>query len=215
MKKNPNTANFWDLIVERGNTVSPEDYITKDRIGFISRLVSNLNIKLLDIGVGYGFLEKKLEKSNVSIFGIDVSPKSISRVKSLYKGSFVVASIKAIPFKNNFFDVVCIPEVLEHLFTIESDLAMKEVDRVLKSDGKLIISVPLYDKVYPDHPSGHVRMYTPEKLFQELDKNGFTVLKKKYLFAFKSLYFIKSCINRILKIRRPNNLVVLARRRKL
>lgn len=213
MKMNPNTADFWDLIIEKENAVSREDYITKDRIRFISSLIPNLNIKLLDIGVGYGFLEKKLEKSKASIFGIDISPKSISRVKSLYKGFFVVASIKDIPFKNNFFDVVCIPEVLEHLFTVESDLAMKEVNRVLKSDGKLIISVPLYDKVYPNHPSGHIRMYTPAKLFQELNRNGFIVLKKKYLFAFRSLYFIKSCINKILKIRQPNNLVVLARRR--
>lgn len=213
MKKNPNTADFWDLIIERKNTASPEDYITKDRIRFISSLIPNLNIKLLDIGVGYGFLEKKLEKSKVSIFGIDISPKSISRVESLYKGTFVVASTMAIPFKNNFFDVVCISEVLEHLYTIKSDLAMKEISRTLKNDGKLIISVPLYDKIYPNHPSGHVRMYTPEKLFQELNKNGFTIIKKKYLFAFKSQYFIKSCINRILKIRRPNNLVVLAKRR--
>lgn len=213
MKKNPNTADFWDLVIESKNTISPEDRMTRDRIRFISSLIPKLNIRLLDIGVGYSFLEKELEKSKVSTFGIDISPKSILRAKSLYKGFFVVASTDAIPFKNNFFDVVCIPEVLEHLYTNESNLAMQEINRVLKSDGKLIISVPLYDKVYPNHPSGHVRMYTPEKLFQELDRNGFIILKKKYLFAFRSLYFIKSYINRILKIKRPNNLVVLARRR--
>ncbi len=210
MKRNPNTADFWDILVEKVERISSEDHITKDRINFIVNSIPNLNINLLDIGVGYGFLEKKLEKSNISIYGIDISPKSILRAKSLNQGSFIIASAKALPFKNNFFDFVCIPEVLEHLYDFESTLAMKEISRVLKDDGKLIISVPLYDKVYLGHPSGHVRVFTPEELFQEVNKNEFTVIKKKYLFAFKSLYSIKSFINRFLKIRLPNNLIVLA-----
>ncbi len=213
MKKNPNTGDFWDALVEKVGCVLPEDYITKDRITLIANLIPNRNITVLDIGVGYGFLELRLEKSNISIYGIDVSPKSIFRANNLYKGTFVIASVKAIPFKNNFFDFVCIPEVLEHLYDSESDIAMREITRVLKTNGNLIVSVPLYDEVYSGHPSGHVRVFTPEKLFGEINKNGFTVIKKKYLFAFKSLYFIKSFINRLLKIRRPNNLIVVAEKR--
>ena len=210
MKKNPNTGDFWDDLVEKIECVFPEDHITKDRIKLIANLIPNRNIKILDIGVGYGFLELRLEKSNISIYGIDISPKSIFRANNLYKGTFVIASVKAIPFMNNFFDFVCIPEVLEHLYDSESDIAMKEITRVLKTDGKLIASVPLYDEVYSGHPSGHVRVFTPEKLFEEINKNGFLVIKKRYLFAFKSLYSIKSFINRLLKIRRPNNLIVVA-----
>ena len=210
MKRNPNTPDFWDTLVEKVKSISSEDYITRDRIKFIVSLIPNLNIKLLDIGVGYGFLEKKLKNSYVSIYGIDISPKAIFRARNLCKGTFVTASVKAIPFKNNFFDIVCIPEVLEHLYDVESTLAIKEISRVLKSDGRLIISVPLYDEVYSGHPSGHVRVFTPEKLFEEINRNGFTVIKKRYLFAFKSLYSIKSFVNRLLKVRRPNNLIVVA-----
>lgn len=213
MKKNPNTADFWDTLVEKTKSVSFADHITRDRIKFIASLIPNLNIKLLDIGVGYGFLEKKLKTTNVSIYGIDISSKSIFRAKNLYKGEFVVASAKEIPFERNFFDFVCISEVLEHLYDFESILALEEIRRVLKKDGILIVSVPLYDKVYSGHPSGHVRVYTPRKLIEELDKNGFIVIRKKYLFAFKSLYFIKSFINSILKIKQPNNLIMVARKR--
>lgn len=212
MKRNPNTADFWDSLVKEVDSVFPKDHITRDRIKFISSLIPKVNIKLLDIGVGYGFLEKSLETTDVSIYGIDISPKSIFRAKSLCKGVFVVAPVEAIPFKSNFFDVVCILEVLEHLYDSESTLAMKEINRVLKSDGRLIISVPLYDEVYSGHPSGHVRVFTPEKLFEEINNNGFTVVKEKYLFAFKSFYFIKNLINCLLRIRRPNNLIVLAKK---
>ena len=62
---------------------------------------------------------------------------------------------------------MCIPEVLEHLYDVESTLAIKEISRVLKSDGRLIISVPLYDEVYSGHPSGHVRVFTPEQLLKK------------------------------------------------
>ena len=77
MRRNPNTADFWDSLVEKVERVSSKDHIAKDRIKFIVGLIPNLNIKVLDVGVGYGFLEKGLEKSNVSIYGIDISPKSI------------------------------------------------------------------------------------------------------------------------------------------
>ena len=213
MKKNPNTGDFWDTLVEKVECVFPEDYITKDRIKLIASFIPNRNIAVLDIGVGYGFLEKRLVKSNISIYGIDISSKSIFRAKNLYGGTFVIASAKAIPFKNNFFNIVCIPEVLEHLYDFESDIVMREITRVLKIDGKLIVSVPLYDDIYPNHPSGHVRVFTPEKLSEELYKNGFTMIKKKYLTAFASSYFIKSFINMILRIRRPNNLIVFARKK--
>ncbi|MBI2309998.1 class I SAM-dependent methyltransferase [Candidatus Collierbacteria bacterium] len=210
MKRNPNTADFWDALVEKVGSILPEDYITKDRIRLITNLIPNLNIKVLDIGVGYGFLEKELVKSNVSVYGIDISFNSIFRAKSLHKGIFIVASAKAIPFQDNFFDVVCLPEVLEHLYDFESTFVMKEISRILKKDGRLIISVPLYDEVYLGHPSGHVRIFTPEKLFKEVSEHGFTVITEKYLFAFKSLYLIKSLINRLLKIRRANNLIMMA-----
>lgn len=210
---NPNTPDFWDTLVEKTETMSSEDHITKDRINFIASLIPNLNVKLLDIGVGYGFLEKKLENSQVSTYGVDISPKAIFRARELFKGFFVIASVRAIPFKNNFFDIVCLPEVLEHLYDVESTGAIKEIWRVLKSDGELIVSVPLYDKVYPGHPSGHVRVFTQEKLYEELNNNGFTVIKEKYLFAFKSLYFVKNLINWVFRIRRPNNLIVLAQKK--
>lgn len=212
MKKNPNTADFWDSLVDKVERISSEDHITKERINFIVSLIPNSNIKLLDIGVGYGFLEKKLKKSNVSIYGIDISFSSTLRAKSLCSGSFVVASTVSIPFKNNLFDFVCIPEVLEHLYDTESASAIREISRVLKDDGRLIISVPLYDEVYPGHPSGHLKVFSPEKLFEEINNSGFTVVKMRYLFAFRTFYFIKNFVNWLLRVKRPNNLVVLARK---
>ena len=61
MKKNPNTADFWDALIAKVERIFPEDHITKDRIKSIASLIPNRNIAVLDIGVGYGFLEKNLK----------------------------------------------------------------------------------------------------------------------------------------------------------
>ena len=55
MKKNPNTADFWDALIAKVERIFPEDHITKDRIKSIASLIPNRNIAVLDIGVGYGF----------------------------------------------------------------------------------------------------------------------------------------------------------------
>lgn len=46
-----------------------------------------------------------------------------------------------IPYRNNFFDYVIINHVLEHITDIKK--AISEVKRVLKPNGKLILSFPI------------------------------------------------------------------------
>lgn len=215
MKRNPNTPKFWDKLVDKVDNIPLNDHITKDRIKYVVDLIPDERIKVLDIGLGYGFLEKeiKLKKQNVSIYGIDISKKSVIRARNLYGEKFVIGSAKTIPFSDNLFDVVCFLEVLEHIYENESNMVFNEIKRVLKNSGTLIISVPLYDRIYCGHPSAHVRFYTPEKLFRELPKNGFHTIKKRYLYAFSTLYKTKNIINKILKFKRPNNLVILARKK--
>lgn len=215
MKRNPNTPKFWDKLVDKVDHILPGDHITKDRIKFVVNCIPDTKIKLLDVGVGYGFLEEeiKAKKKNVSIYGIDISRKSIVKAKTLYGVNFIIASAKSLPFANNSFDVVCLLEVLEHVYDCESFSVFNELKHVLKDDGMLIISVPLYDKVYYGHPSAHVRVYHPEKLFGELSQNGFYTIKKRYLHAFSSLYKTKNIINKLLKLRKPNNLIIIARKK--
>ena len=61
--------------------------------------------------------------------------------------------------------------------------------------------------------NAHVRIYTKELIEAELKISGFKILKYKFLYAFHELYKLKSFINRIFKINKtPNNLVILAQK---
>lgn len=52
----------------------------------------------------------------------------------------IISDITRIPIKNNSFDNVLCSEVLEHV--LDPDLCIKELSRVLKKGGKLILTAP-------------------------------------------------------------------------
>lgn len=215
MKQNPNTSKFWDKHLSSLSRIPKEDFITKDRISNVAKLIPDKKIKLLDVGAGYGFLEQKLsKKKNINFFCLDISYTGMKRLKSKYIGEFLIASSRAITFQKEIFDYVCLLEVLEHLFEEEAFLTFSEVYRVLKPGGKFILSVPLYDEPKQDHPSGHVRMYTPDSIVSEVVKNGFEIVSSKALFAFKENYLLKKMVNKIFKMKKhPNNIIIFARKK--
>jgi len=69
--------------------------------------------------------------------GIDIRPG---------RGVDIVASVYDLPFKDGEFDVVLCMSVIEHLE--EPLVVIKEMRRVLKNGGKIIISVPF---MFPIH----------------------------------------------------------------
>ncbi len=97
------------------------------------------------------------------------------------------------PFENNTFDVLLFCEIIEHL-TQDPLKALTEIKRVLKVDGRLIITTPnvtrlenvvklllgrnIYDPYSAYGPLGrHNREYTLRKLITLLNKLGFTIEK--------------------------------------
>lgn len=84
-----------------------------------------------------------------------------------------VGSVTALPFENGTFDLVLLSEVLEHI--PDDTAALREIVRVLRPGGHLVISVP--HPPAPIHDSEHVREgYSIKELTDLLAKCGFEVL---------------------------------------
>lgn len=98
------------------------------------------NKKILDVGCGIGYLLKAIRKKNEECelngidFNINVKSLSISNCK------IKIEDVKKLSFENNYFDIVYALDVLEHIKEVE--MAIKEIKRVLKPNGKLIITGP-------------------------------------------------------------------------
>jgi SAM-dependent methyltransferase len=77
------------------------------------------------------------------------------------------------PFENNSFDLIEVSHVLEHLDT--PFLVMKELHRLLKPDGKLIIKVPHFSRgfTHAEHTHGFDVTF-PLYFNKKFTKSGFT-----------------------------------------
>ncbi len=74
-----------------------------------------------------------------------------------------------LPFPGETFDVVLVGEVLEHLR--DDCRALENIRRVLKRNGKLIVSLPFYN----DWEEGHMRIHSPRSGERLLKLGGFAV----------------------------------------
>ncbi len=138
--------------------------------------------KILDIGCGTGetitFLENYLAEPELC--GVDNSPVAVRFAKE--RGHKMVANADAcrLPFASSNFDYILLLDTIEH---IEDDtVILKEAKRVLKKDGKIIITAPALELIWSNHDSeqGHFRRYTRRRFRRLADKTDLEINKLSY-----------------------------------
>ena len=102
----------------------------------------------LDVGSCANIIGYKLHEWQASYYGIDISQKLIAltnlfvTTNRITIGGLCVAEISNIPFTNNYFDIASVIGVLEYYEIDYCIFALKELNRVLKQNGKLVIDMP-------------------------------------------------------------------------
>lgn len=159
------------------------------RVTILVKLVSS-GSRVLDIGCYDGTIAACFKKNNNRIFGIDISQEALKIAHSKGIPSSVADINQSLPFKDNSFDVVCAAEVIEHALDISGFI--KEIKRVLKKDGKLILSTPnlaslgrrlcllfggnpLIEIEFEGGSAGHIRYFVKDTLKKLLNKYGFRI----------------------------------------
>lgn len=218
---NLNTGALWNSKFSSIETIDNQDSMTKEKISFVAKHLSNISqpIKLLDVGIGQAYLEQELIKRKVKfeLSAIDISSLSINRAKEKYNAIGIVDDALNMHkhFKPKSFDVIVAIEVIEHISPSKIFSFYKQVYKLLKNGGVFIISTPLNEglKFMKENPNAHVREYTIPILQAEFKLSGFEILKIKTLIAFKSFYILKRFISKILPNRwKPNNIIIIARK---
>lgn len=143
---------------------------------------------ILDVGCWIGWYEKfMVEKGCKFIVGIDLDRNALHRAKKSFsadQGEFVRASAHNLPFKPGGFDAVSMFDVLEHLPAGSDFDVLSEVNRVLNTNGLLIVSVPnnhfiikLLDPAY--FLIGH-RHYSLDEISGLMEETGFNIYEIRY-----------------------------------
>lgn len=133
---------------------------------------------ILDIGCGGGKAVQFLAKHvpNGKVYGIDHSPDMVKLARNvnqtLIKDDRVEishGSVSSLPFSNERFTLVTAFETIQFWPNLSEDL--KEIKRVLKPSGKLLIvnRHPKQDSKWAEF----LQLHTPEAYRNVLDKAGF------------------------------------------
>lgn len=143
-------AYHWDQISKnpkKRNAYALSRY--KNIISLISKTEKNQNV--LDAGCGDGVLTYFLSNNNNNkVYGIDNSIEAITFAKKRLNKSnveFTVGDVYGLPFPDNFFDIICSTEVIEHLNFPEKFL--EELKRVSRKGCSLIITTPVKYTKFP------------------------------------------------------------------
>ena len=154
--------------------------------------------KLLEIGTGDGMLLDALEKlfPSFDFTGIESKDELIGLIKNK-KQRVIKAEASNMPFKDSEFDFVVMSATIEHI--IDPDSALKEIKRVIKNEGVLIITWPnpFWDRinqVFVD--TGHCKKFTFKKMKKLLQNNGFKITRS---YGFMLFPFFKIPFQRLLE----------------
>lgn len=163
-----------------------------------SRIISAARLlesgkKILDIGCGPGQLYDYAKDRYSEVYGIDLAPTAVraARRRGMKARKFDLNAAKKMPFNSNSFDSVVCLDVIDYMK--DPDFIIKEISRVLRKNGTLILSFPnvraisrLYslavrgrfprtsgDTEFFD--GGHIHYFTTKDICHMLEKNGFKV----------------------------------------
>ncbi|HEK19039.1 MAG: methyltransferase type 11 [Mucilaginibacter sp.] len=132
---------FYDRLLK---LTMPEETI---KTALISEIKVSAPSDILDFGCGSGTLTIMLKTAHplANISGVDVDIDILNRAKE--RRSKTMADINLIryngeglPFKDASFDIVVYCLVFHHIYSSQKSAILKEIYRILKSGGQLIIA---------------------------------------------------------------------------
>ncbi|MEI8361144.1 MAG: class I SAM-dependent methyltransferase [bacterium] len=150
--------------------------------------------KILDYGCGLGGNIKYISRFG-EYLGVDILDSNIDYATQRYGvGKFIKFDGRTLPFDSFSFDEVHCYDVLEHVNDL--DITLNDIDRVLKNDGKIVITVPariseeMLLKIKPDYFSevAHVRIVDEAELSFKLEAIGYKLVSQSKIRGVEALF---------------------------
>ena len=150
-----------------GLLVNPFYFARRGLLEAVRDLAAGIHGRVLDVGCGNRPYESLFDVSEYVGLELDTPENRLNKKADVYYEG------NNLPFEAQSFNAVVCNQVLEHVF--EPDKFIREIERVLMSDGRLLLTVPF---VWDEHeqPRDFGR-YSSYGLTALLLRNGFEVLE--------------------------------------
>jgi SAM-dependent methyltransferase len=156
---------------------------------------------VLDAGCGSGRTMDELERYGSPVRGFDLNPLGVEYARSRGHAEVSVARLEEIPYPDASFDLVTCLDVLEH--TPDDGLSMRELRRVVRPGGWLVLTVPAYQLLWSSHDvaNHHHRRYRRSQLRRVGEAAGWEPREWTY---FNSVLFLPGAVVRVgERVRKP------------
>ena len=139
--------------------------------------------RVLDLGCNHGANSVLMAQQGYDVTGVDLNAAAIQVAKARLESvsaqiggrlCFCQARLDVLPFPDGAFDGAFMIDVIEHLYPRDRGVIFKEILRVLKPGGRLLIVTP-YEHAY-DNCIQHVDFFDQAKLRSVLEGLGLRVL---------------------------------------
>lgn len=114
--------------------------------------------RVLDAGCGSGRTLEELEPYG-EVYGIELDPEAAEVARSRGVGEVEVGRLEELPWEDATFDLITCLDVIEH--TPDDGVTLRELRRVCKPGGWLLVTVPAYQALWSLHDDAnhHFRRY--------------------------------------------------------
>lgn len=136
---------------------------------------------VLDCGCGTGNNLSLLERYGRA-FGFDLTLLGLQFAQRYGHRNVLRASVTDVPFKSGHFDLLTSFDVLYALTEEQEAAAVREMWRLLKPGGHLIVNVAAFDALRGNHSvlGQERRRYTKARLRRALEPSGFVIRRITY-----------------------------------
>lgn len=164
-------------------------------------------LKILNIGIATGKTSEMLAEFG-EVTSVEYDRVCAEFVRQKLNIEVIEGSILELPFEDNYFDVVCAFDVVEHVK--DDKKAISEMNRVCTQKGKICITVPAFQSLWSHHDeiNQHFKRYKMNELLKLFDlqseSNDFKIMRKTY---FNSFLFIPIWLFRKLNFLIPKQFI--------
>ena len=196
-------AGYYHRVMIEGNAI--QRFWHREKFKEVARRIAP-EASVLDFGCGPGsFLSVLAEvHPQAKVVGVDVASRQIEYARTTIapkipygRGTFQVLDSESekLPFPDASFDVVTCIEVIEHIHPYYALRMLLEARRVLKPEGKLVVTTPNYRSFWPlielalewlspvKYHDQHINRYTPNALVKFLESAGFDLNRVDTIFC--------------------------------